>query len=1329
MHKRAKRGCAFLLISAIAGAFATEGAAQATKPRPAGAGATKPSAAASRPATRRGNAPAAKPVAADADYAARGNTAARTNPLTPEEIAKVRAQFRQVIGAKWIWSPAFTKDQVPVGTCYFRKVIEVQKSQFAQVHIACDNQYELFVNGKPAGNGGDWRKMNVHNITALLVPGRNVVAIKAVNLDEGAAGLVARMLVQEPGTTMQSYSTDQTWRTSVNEFAGWDRPTFNDRDWLPAAVYGELGATLPWGDEVVIAGEGSRFTIEPEFVVERVARDEQTGSLIAMTFNSAGEMLVSEEGGGIKLVRDADGDGTYEVTTYSDAINTAQGLVTVGARVFAVGSGPQGPALYRLTDTNRDGTADEVVPIVKFIGSPGEHGPHAVELGPDGLLYLMIGNFARIDAPANPQSPYKVVYEGDLNQPRYEDPRGHAVGVPAPGATIVRTDINGSRVELFAGGFRNPYDLAFDPQGELFTYDADMEWDIGAPWYRPTRINHVPAGAELGWRSGWAKWPEYFLDSLPATLNIGPGSPTGVTFYRHTAFPERLQNTLFAADWARGEIHAVRLERSGASYKATSSVFLRGRPLNVTDLTVGPEGALYFCTGGRGTDGGIYRVKFTGQVPAKPQAAGIDVALRQPQADSDWARAEIARAKRDVGEEWQTLLPEAASDARRPIAERLRALDLMAIYGPMPDAALLLKLSQDPSSEIRAAAARRMARGGDAQFDARLADLLDDKEPWVRRVACESIAYRRGEAPIAKLVELLNDDDRFMAFAARRALESQPTASWATSVLEAQQPRVFMQGAIGLLAVEPTPQNLQAVLARSGQMLQENRSRKASLAEREQLDLLRVVQVALHRGAVPPEQAAEIRQQLVQEYPSASALRNRELVRLLVHLQAPEAAKLMVAELAKDIPETEKLHIAAYAPRLRTGWTTPEKLALLRFYEDARAIEGGYSVSAYIENFARDYFTLLSLPERRQVLAAGEFYPAAALSVLATLPPQTGAELLAEIRALDGKLEGKIGEDRFARLRVGITAVLAGSGDAEALAYLRDVYKNTPERRATIAMAFTQNPGGENWALLVESLPILDGVPAQDVLAALATVDQRPQAAEPFRQVILQGLLMPAGAKPLATALLAHWSGAKPAAATAPIAEQLAAWQAWYAQQFPKALPATLPTATVQNRWSYDELASFLNSSEGKAGDATRGAVVFREAKCADCHRVGNQGEGIGPDLSTVARRFQTKEILESIVYPSQVISDQYASMAVTANGKTYVGLAVRDGEHAVVLTAEGEKVRLAMSSVEQVEPVKTSSMPEGLLNPLRLDQVADLFAFLLAEPTPAVATQPQQRR
>ncbi len=64
-------------------------------------------------------------------------------------------------------------------------------------------------------------------------------------------------------------------------------------------------------------------------------------------------------------------------------------------------------------------------------------------------------------------------------------------------------------------GYRNQYDIALNEDGELFTYDADMEWDFGSPWYRPTRVCHATSGSEFGWRSGTGKWPAYYEDSLP----------------------------------------------------------------------------------------------------------------------------------------------------------------------------------------------------------------------------------------------------------------------------------------------------------------------------------------------------------------------------------------------------------------------------------------------------------------------------------------------------------------------------------------------------------------------------------------------------------------------------------------------------------------------------------------------------------------------------------------------------------------------------------------------------------------------------------------------
>jgi putative heme-binding domain-containing protein len=1261
-----------------------------------------------------------------------------TKPPTLENAdPETRAAFLKLIGANWIWSPAHTKDEVPVGDCYFRKTFSAQNAELAQVHIACDNQYELYVNGRLAGSGNDWRKMDVHDVTKLLNPGRNVIAIKVTNTDPGAAGLVARVIVKEKGGTFESFSSDESWRTSVKHFGNWMQPNVRDSEWLAAKVYGPLGGVLPWGDEIVIAAEGSRFLVDSEFAIERLIADEQAGSLISMAFTASGDILASQENGPLLLIRDVDKDGTLEtVKPFCTELKNVHGILPLGKRVYAVGDGPDGGALYQISDDDGDGRSDKVNTLVRYRGSLGEHGPHTVRLGPDGLLYVLSGNHAQADVKFDPHSNYGAVYEGELVKPRYEDPNGHAVGILAPGGTILRTDMSGSFVEILAGGFRNPYDFAFNSDGELFTYDADMEWDIGAPWYRPTRVNHVPPGAELGWRSGWTKWPEYYIDSLPATLNIGPGSPTGVVFYDHVMFPVRLQNTLFIGDWATGQIHAVKLQRNGATYTAKYSTFVKGRPLNVTGLDVGPDGALYFCTGGRGTDGGIYRVRWTGTVP--PQAVqfgqGIEQALHQPQLHSDWARMRVAAVKRSLGDRWQSDLHRVLADPASQPKLRLRAIELLTFFGPPPSPELLVRLARDADPAMRVRVARLMGAQIQPGFSQPLARMLGDSDAWVRRVACEGIAHRLGtnpssaDVPTDALVRLLSDPDRFVSFSARRALEKIPAEAWKDKVLTATEPNAFMQGATGLLVAHPSAETAQQVLARCQAMMRgqvnEPGRRAGEMSDPLFLDLLRVVQLALIRGELQPADVPNLSQQLVREYPTRDAMLNRELVRLLAYLQPPEAPAAFAKQLQSGIPDVEKLHIAGYAARMTKGWRTDDKLTLLRYYEQARGLEGGHSLSGYIENFARDFFTNLTLEERRQVLAAGENFPTSALSVLAKLPENPGADVLAEIRSLDQRLEGMPGEP-VARLRVGIVAVLGRSGEEESLAYLRDVYLHNPQRRAPVAMSLTQHPDGENWPILVDSLRTVEGEAAKEVLASLTKVSRRPETSEPYRNAILLGLRMQNGSGELAAKLLQHWWPELPQRSGASLEAQLAAWQKWYAKTFPNELPAELPKEAQPNKWSYEELVSYLESAEGRAGSPSRGAQAFHDSQCIKCHRFNGRGEGIGPDLTTVAQRFQRKEILESIIYPNQVVSDQYASQIVIANGKTYTGMAAKNANgDMTVLQSDGTKVQVAAGDIEEVQASKASSMPEGLLNTLTLEQVGDLFAFMMNAPEPGVAAR-----
>ena len=875
---------------------------------------------------------------------------------------------------------------------------------------------------------------------------------------------------------------------------------------------------------------------------------------------------------------------------------------------------------------------------------------------------------------------------------------------------------------------RNSYDFAFNSAGELFTYDADMEWDLGAPWYRPTRVNHTPAGAELGWRSGWAKWPAYYLDSLPAAINLGAGSPTGVEFYNHDAFPERYRGALFACDWAGGKINCVRFKRYGASYTATNEVFVEGRPLNVTDLAVGPDGGLYFCTGGRGTDGGVYRVRWTKHQPSDQLPRTIEDALAQPQLDADWAKARVVSVQQSMGAGWEQQLNAIAADGNRPTTERLRAIDLLVALGPQPSETLLAQLATDASTDIRARAARQLFAHRTTSSRDTLVRLLDDSDPFVRRVACETLTRFGAPADPNVFVKLLDDDDRFVAFAARRALEQLPLDNWASQVLDHPSPTVFCRGSAAILATSPTPQAAQAVLPRCEQLLASAPTTDATPADnRLRLDLLRVVQLSLELGKVPPQNATSLGSSLLQQYPSGDDPINRELVRLLVYLQVPGAADKFAAQmLNEDLDDLEKIHLGAYAGRLKTGWTTASKQAFLKFYEVSRALSGGYSVSAYLENFARDFFAQMSSAEAQQIVTTGEQWPASALSLLATLPEALSPELLAELRALDGRIQPLCAKsDTYRRLRVGILAVLGRSGEPASHAYLRDIYSQEPAQRSPIAMTLSQHPQGENWAFLVDSIKTVEGRVAQEVLRALATVAERPREPEPYRQVILLGLRLGENGAPLALQLLDHWSGQQPQP-TSDWQAKLAGWQQWYAKHFPGAPAPELPVDSGQDKWSHDELLAYLRTGSGRAGDATRGEEAFAKADCFKCHRCGNRGETIGPDLSTIAQRFQQQEILESIVYPSHNISDQYASKIVTSNGRAYAGLVVPRGEVGVtVLLSDGEKVDLAHSDIEDIRVSRQSVMPTGLLNKLSLSEVADLFAFMQNRQTAGVAKKP----
>lgn len=354
-----------------------------------------------------------------------------------------------------------------------------------------------------------------------------------------------------------------------------------------------------------------------------VPKDQQ-GSWVSMCVDPKGRLIVSDQYGKLyRLTLPATSMATEpKVEPLSVEVGFAQGLLYAFDSLYVMVSEEkgQGRGLYRVRDTNGDDQFDEVKLLRKLQGG-GEHGPHAILLSPDKQsLYIISGNQTKL--PEITSSRVPLIWSEDHLLPRLWDGNGFMKGVLAPGGWIVKIDPDGTSWELIANGFRNEYDAAFNHDGELFAYDADMEWDLNTPWYRPTRINHVISGAEFGWRSGAGKYPAYYIDSFGAVTNVGPGSPTGVTFGYGAKFPPKYQEALFACDWSFGKMYAVHLTPSGSTYTGTLEEFITGQPLPLTDLVINPhDGAMYFAVGGRRTQSALYRVTYVGSestAPAKP---------------------------------------------------------------------------------------------------------------------------------------------------------------------------------------------------------------------------------------------------------------------------------------------------------------------------------------------------------------------------------------------------------------------------------------------------------------------------------------------------------------------------------------------------------------------------------------------------------------------------------------------------------------------------------------------------------------------------------------
>ncbi|MBU61264.1 MAG: heme-binding protein [Opitutae bacterium] len=353
------------------------------------------------------------------------------------------------------------------------------------------------------------------------------------------------------------------------------------------------------------------LSVPPGFEVDLVYKVDKKkyGSWIAMAFDGKGRLAVSDQGGAGTFSIEIPKPGeTFDETKIKKLnVKSSQwGMLYAFDHLYMMGNRVLSRAKVH---PNGDlGPTEVIAPM----NGGGEHGPHSIVVSPDGKsLYVIAGNMTQ--PPKYQKTRIRDNWKDDYLLQNYA--YGHNGNGKAPGGWVLKVSPDGKEREILNMGYRNPVDFALNRDGELFVYDADMEWDIGAPWYRPTRINHGVSGGESGWRATSKKWREYFPDTVGTVVDVGPGCPTGVIAGTNTKFPTHYRDALFICDWTFATMYSIHLKPNGSTYIGEKREFISNSKgsLALTDVDVGPDGNMYFCVGGRGGQSSLYRVSYKGK--------------------------------------------------------------------------------------------------------------------------------------------------------------------------------------------------------------------------------------------------------------------------------------------------------------------------------------------------------------------------------------------------------------------------------------------------------------------------------------------------------------------------------------------------------------------------------------------------------------------------------------------------------------------------------------------------------------------------------------------
>jgi quinoprotein glucose dehydrogenase len=953
---------------------------------------------------------------------------------------------------------------------------------------------------------------------------------------------------------------------------------------------------------------------------------------------------------------DGSADDAHELARWNDWVNGIfAGVLWHDGNLYAT----EIPSLLRLRDVAGEPPV-AVETLATGFGvktSLAGHDLHGLALGPDGKIYFSMGDRG-----------YNVTTrEGKHLVPPIDPGRG----------AVFRINPDGSGLEVFAEGLRNPQELAFDDYGNLFTGDNNGDGGDAA------RIVYVVEGGDSGWampyqtlvgdyvRGQWNAEKLWHLQHetqpawiVPPIAHLANG-PSGLAAYPGLGLPERYRGHFFLCDYryqpSKSQIWSFAVEAAGAGFRMVDEHSFVGQLL-VTDLVFGYDGRIFASRYNQFAETSSLVVIEGEEAKRDPRIAEV-VKLAQ-EGMSGRGTGELVsllghadrrirqRAQQELVRRGEPApLAALARDRAQPVIPRLHALWGL---GQLGAEALRtagwsdLAWAAGDEAEVRAQLAKLAGEAGADWLAADLIGWLRDASPRVRFFAAQSLGKLGAREAVEPLFVLLRenaDQDVFLRHAAVLALS-----------------RIGDGEAVAAKAGDPDRAVRMAVL------LVLRRAADARVAGfLSDADPLLVVEAARAIHDVPIREA----------YPALATL-----------------ASLPGSE---DSETSFALHRRVIDANLVLG-SEPAALALA-----AHAANSAYPKE--MRALALEALGEFAQPRPREIVW-GSWRPLAERD-----PAVVHAALDQYGRTL---VEGDLG-DRA--LEIALAYDRVPLDDAELLervtrtrespqtraASLRALARRGEAARATLESALAAARASDEPLLRAEGRDVLAALRPADALAALDPARFDGERVERQRALRTLGRMR----DPAADALLVEAFVRLGAGELDPGVE-LDLLDAARERGTPLLLERV---AGYEAKHAGDVFASRRFALEG--GDPARGRLVFQgQGDCQRCHGSEGHGAGVGPELGGIGQRRDVAYVLRSVLEPSAEIAEGFATIAVTKrDGSVVSGTLASDADGVLVLDAGGNELRIPAAEIqERVGPV-SAMPPNGLaLSPADL---RDLVAYV----------------